>query len=269
MTWKLERVLIVGKTYPSYSTTHMEVVCTGGILEKSKELVRLHPIPYRHLSGNEQFKEFQWIRAGIAPDSTDSRPSTFRVRSGSIVLEGHVPSTRTKERRALVSRCASHFVSLEELHRSNAHSRTSLGIVRPASITRCRLVRRSDSERREWDERQNAVLGQERLFEQRPKPIAFPECRFMIDWKCEGGECKGHEMSFHQWGVHELYRRLEGDERRDEKTIAKMQSMLDTATRDVFFFLGNFRGHQQTFGIMQVASIVKPSGVDDGQGELF
>jgi hypothetical protein len=89
-------------------------------------------------------------------------------------------------------------------------------------------------------------------FERPPKPLDFPEVEFRVKWRCDDARCTTHEMKLLQWGIHELYRQLKrkGDAQVKEKVIAKMQNELDLNSRDVFLFLGNFRGTMWNFGLM-------------------
>jgi len=269
MDWISSRILIVGKTYPSLSHLHNEVACTGGILSETKELIRLHPIPFRYLSGEQRFKDFQWIRADIVPDSKDPRPGTFRVRLPSITLDGAIESSDRAMRRKYIVECTSLFSSKEALEIAHDKLHSSLGIVQPKSVSRCWLQRRTDRERHEWEEKQRAIMSQGVLVGDEPMAVEFPPVKFMIDWTCTDESCRGHSMGLLQWGIHELYRGLAGDPDRDRKTVDKMESQMDVSTRDVFFFLGNFRAHQGEFGIMQVVSLPKARADDPSQGQLF
>lgn len=59
-------------------------------------------------------------------------------------------------------------------------------------------------------------------------------------------------MHLHQWGIHELYRKLKSARDRDleRKVIDAMRRELDESARDVYLFLGNFRSVMYNFGLM-------------------
>lgn len=78
-----KRILIWGMTYPELSTKYIETVCSGGVLEDGTP-VRLYPIPYRYLDGPDKFHKYQWITANIARNTSDPRPESIKVQSGSI-----------------------------------------------------------------------------------------------------------------------------------------------------------------------------------------
>ena len=65
MTYEKKRVLITVKTYPTPSKKSNETVCTAGITENG-EWIRLYPIPYRYLNGEQKFRIFDWIEVSVA-----------------------------------------------------------------------------------------------------------------------------------------------------------------------------------------------------------
>lgn len=262
-------LVVVGKVYPAYSKTHDEVVCTGGIRRDTQELVRLHPIPFRSLDGQHRFSNWQWVRLKMGPDRFDTRPGSFRVVPQSIEV-GEVVRSHDG-RRDLVECCKQQFDSLLDLRTRNAQDRTSLGIVRPVEVIRAVTRLKSDEEREEWLARERAVMEQGRLFGDTPKKIDFPEMEFSVEWRCAEINCPAHTMGLRQWGIHELYRRLKDDgatpREASGKIEARLRTELDLERRDLYFFLGNHRSHQTTFGLMDVLSL--PKDHDAGQGSLF
>ena len=97
--WEDRRILILGKTYPSYSFKYTENACTGGVFEDTLEMVRLHPIPHRYLEEGNRFSAFEWIKARITKNLSDSRPESYRVDFNAIEVQDTIPSNRPEERR--------------------------------------------------------------------------------------------------------------------------------------------------------------------------
>jgi len=62
-------------------------------------------------------------------------------------------------------------------------------------------------------------------------------------------------MSFHDWSLHELSRKLDRDSDRVKKVRTKMEQMLNQKKRDLYLMLGNFRGRTYQFGLMGVLSV--------------
>jgi len=248
--YQSKRILVLGTTYPSYSRKYTEVVCTGGIIEDSYEMIRLHPIPHRYLESEHKFKAFQFITVKITKDLRDPRPESYKVDPRSISLQEMIPSTKHNLRVEYLERSPHLCQSVEELKGRQTARGTSLGIIKPKRVTDCKIVLRSDSEREEWKQKEKEVLSQQNLFGDNPKPIDFPDAEFVVSWECDDKRCNGHNMNLHQWGIHELYRKFKRDPDRDEKVVAEMWKKLDQSSRDVYLFLGNFRDIQYNFGLM-------------------
>jgi hypothetical protein len=248
--WETKEILVLGSTYPSYSHKYTETVCTGGLQKDDLSMVRLHPVPHRYLDSDQRFKAFQWIRAQVTKNVSDPRPESLRIKEDSIELLDEIPPTDPEARRDLLERSPHFCTSVEDLYDKNSAIRASLGIVRPAEILGVKITKRPDSERAEWKTKERQVLAQLRLEGDDLKELSFPEARFMISWRCNDERCTKHEMSLSTWGLHELYRKLAADPERDRKTYEAIRRQLNEQQRDVFLFLGNYRGRMDNFGLM-------------------
>lgn len=249
--WTTKRILILGTTYPSYSKKYVENACTGGLEEHTGKMVRIHPVPVRYLEPEHRFKKFQWIKLRTAPHPSDPRPESLRIDPTSIEPGEVIPASRGEERRELIEASPHMFRSVEALKARWEADGTSLGTIRPKRIDAVRLVRRSEAERAEWNAKEKELFSQQTFeFERPPKPLDFPEVKFEVSWTCDDSGCSGHTMGLMQWGLHELYRKYRGKSDGDDKVLAAMRDELDLVKRDVFFFLGNFRGKMFNFGLM-------------------
>ena len=260
MDWQAARILIVGKNYPALSKTYAEVTCTGGILEEDHRLVRLHPISSLMLEDEQRFKTFQWIRARIRKSPDDSRPETYRVDLPSIRVEKLIPASDMPARRQAIEACTARFASVEELQERQRQAGVSLGIVRPRRITGVRVRRRSEQEIADWVEKEAALRAQGVLFaDVKPRRLDPPKAEFLVSWECDVPSCAGHEMALHQWGIHQLWRKLERDPRVEDKVEHAMRRHLDQSRHDVDLFLGNYSYRPQQFGLMQAVPLSKGS----------
>lgn len=255
--WNEKHILILGSTYPSYSMKYQELSCTGGILDESFELIRLHPIPRRYLDENFRFKAFQWINAKITKHNSDPRPESFRINPDTIKVDSIIPPKHSEIRRKYIVNSPHFISSVNELKYLQKNKGTSMGIISPKKILDCIIEKRPESERNEWIKREKILLSQPDLFLGDPKPIDFPYLRLKIRWQCDDSKCQGHEMGLNEWGINELCRKLINDPDRDNKILNKMQSYLDQSKYDVFLFLGSFRDIQYNFGLMASYSAPK------------
>lgn len=262
-----KRILILGMTYPSYSTKYVENVCTGGIEEGTLNMVRIHPVPLRYLEPARRFKAFQWIKVRARTHPSDGRPESLQIDDENIQPMEVIPASRSEDRRRFLEKSPHCVQSVEDLHQRWKQNRTSLGIVRPKEILEVRVLPRPRKERDQWLAKERMLLGQKHIWDRAPRRLDWPEVSFKVKWRCDDPHCTVHEMDLLQWGLHELYRKLGGDPRRDEKVVQKMKKQLDLNHFDVFLFLGNFRTTQVNFGLMDAYSA--PRQAKDFQGRLF
>lgn len=80
---KVEKILILAKTYPIPSAKHVETSCIAGITE-NQEMRRLYPVPFRLLGQDLQFKKWEWIEVETYPNSQDSREESRKINYSSI-----------------------------------------------------------------------------------------------------------------------------------------------------------------------------------------
>jgi hypothetical protein len=258
------RILILGTTYPNHSEKYTETVCTGGLFENTLEMCRLYPVPRRYLESGNRFTQFQWITADIHKDSSDPRPESYKINAKSITPGDVIPSRKHEIRRRLLETSPHLCKSVEELHDRQKATGQSLGIVVPESITDCSIEMRPERERAAWKLMEEARAPQQDLFDERPKPLDFPEALFFVHWRCDDSRCKGHKMSLHQWGIHELYRKYENREEAKVKVLEAMHRRLNEGARDVFLLLGSFRGVMYNFGLMDTYEAPARGGNPEG-----
>lgn len=259
--WRRERILIWGKTRPELSQTYGELVCTGGLLASTKELIRLYPIPLRYLDDERIFRKYQWVEADICKSTRDYRPESYRIEFNSIST-GEIISTTDgswDERADWILTKSNLVQSLEELQELQVLEKKSLGIITPKEVLDVTCSPFSLNEKREWKERYDLITRQADLpfmeEEKRSvKPIPPPDFRFRITFSCNDDRCNGsHTFSVLDWEVDALYNKLKnaGDQPRvaAEKVLDKLRQIA-SAKNDFRFFLGNIANHPLTFTIV-------------------
>src|SRR6185312_9846007 len=61
---RIERILILAKTYPSPSAQHVETSCVAGLTEHGC-MRRLYPVPFRLIKESQKFKKWQWVKLRV------------------------------------------------------------------------------------------------------------------------------------------------------------------------------------------------------------
>lgn len=249
--WMSRRILILGMTYPNYSKKYRENVCTGGLFEDTREMLRIHPVPVRYMEPGQRFKNFQWITAKVMKHPSDPRPESYRIHPESITPEDEIEAKHGQKRYEILRKSPHLYQSVEALKERWNKDGTSLGIIQPKEILGCRLKYRSVHARDEWHEKEHELMNQKEFpFEKPLKRLDFPEVKFLVKWLCDDSQCQTHEMGILTWGLHELYRKYRGNEDCEQKVLDGMRKRLDMSRQEVFLFLGNFRANMHNFGLM-------------------
>ena len=258
--WQRRRILIWGKTRPEVSKKYREIVCTGGVFEDTRRLVRIYPVPLRYMDDSRIFKKYQWIEAEVMKAPSDPRPESYKIRYSNIRVLGTIPSEKGNwdARARWVMNPENIFSSVETLKLKQRKDKTSLGLVKPKEILDIQAVPYSDEEQeRFWAKYQEAIQQMELPLDfgkdHTVKPLRPPDYRFRITFRCDDHECSTYRMSVLDWEVDALYFNLRqrGDsaEVAVEKVIDKLHKICGP-DKDLYFFLGNIASHPQVFSIV-------------------
>jgi hypothetical protein len=255
--WLKKRLLIWGKTYPEFSKSYYETVCTGAVDSDTGRLVRIYPITLRYMT--EPFAAYDWIEAEIERNTSDFRPESYRIRQDSIKVAGKIDTKDAwEERSKWVLRDSNVFSSVKALQDAERNDHTSLGLVRPKRIIRVYAKHRSDEERQEWDAHREQAIAQKDLFvdaETKTKDLVFMPIQYRAVFECADPACPTqHDMSILDWGVYvlsrKLYRDKGGGAAAEKGTIERIYETMDVTKKDSLFFLGNTKAHSTNFMIV-------------------
>jgi hypothetical protein len=139
MASRVERILILCKTYPSPSAKHAETSCVAGVTAAGK-LIRLFPVPFRLISDERQFRKWQWITARVEKAADDHRPESHRLYVDTIECHGAPVSTADnwRDRRKWIDALPV-FTDFAEVESARQREQTTLALLRPNRI--CELER--------------------------------------------------------------------------------------------------------------------------------
>jgi len=258
--WQRRRILIWGKTRPEVSRKYREIVCSGGVFEDTRRLVRLYPVPLRYMDDSRIFKKYQWIEAEVKKSPSDPRPESYKIRYDDIKVLETIPSKEGNwdARARWVMNPENIFQSVEDLKDKQRKDRTSLGLVKPEEILNIQAVQYSDKDRRRfWSKYQEAVRQRDLPLdfetESVIKPLSPPDYRFKIVFRCSNDRCPIHRMSVLDWEVDALYFNLRKQGASSQEAVDKVIEKLHQICgpdKDLYFFLGNIASHPQVFSIV-------------------
>lgn len=241
-----EDILILVKTYPNPSRQYIESSCTAGVT-RSGEWLRLHPLPFRLLESERQFKKYQWIRASIKK-SNDPRPESHNIDIGSIEILPESLSTEHDwaQRRAFLEPLRRQ--SMEEIRREQDRTNISLALFRPKRIEVLIIGPAGSS----WSTEQIAALQQQHFFDtDKPAILEKIPFDFKYSYTCDDPKCKGHTQSVVDWEICQSYRkwRKEYGNGWEEKLRQKYEDDMQHRN-DTHFIVGTMRDHPKSWIII-------------------
>ncbi|MGW4032406.1 hypothetical protein ACWEFL_24370 [Streptomyces sp. NPDC004838] len=186
------RILITVKTYPEPSNKYRETSCVADIRldQDEPQHVRLFPVPFRLLSEEARFSKYSITEVDVEPHrpERDSRPESLRPHLDTLEIVGEVPSDGGWKK---------HYRYVEPL------VAPSLGVFRPAEITRFRLEPAEP-----WSVSKAALADQLDLFEQELNPLEWVPLDLRYGFRCADDDCPTHDMGLKDWEAGQSYRRF-------------------------------------------------------------
>lgn len=170
-------------------------------------MIRLYPIPFRLLEGDQQFKKWEWIQADIMPASKDNRPESHKIDVDTIVRTGQIIDTKDyweARKRWIEPHVVSCYTLLEQRRQISGET---LGIIHPTNLH----IEIAPIESPEWTEEEKMKLLQEGLFDSpeaksRP-PLRKVPYRFYYTYECQlpNSETETCRHMITDWEVSMLY----------------------------------------------------------------
>ena len=199
--WRKEEIFIVGKTYPTPHERYLDTVCTGGVTGDG-EWIRLYPISFRYLEGDQQYHMYSWMRAEVRRNRRDRRLATHEVNESSIIVIEEVKDWRER-RRILLPLLDPHLEDLESRNQEDP-SVVSMGLVEIEYIEF--YWEKTD---RQWNPEQLAYMRQIELIGPKRKPLEKIPYKLRLKFRCKGNPaCKGHDKGLFAWEYSEAFRKF-------------------------------------------------------------
>lgn len=242
-----EKVLILVKTYPTYSKKNFELVCTAGINENG-EWRRIYPIPFRELSDIEKYKKYQWVEVDIEKNTSDPRPESYKLVLGSSIKVLGEPLTTNhnwQDRKMLLKKTVVYTKLDEIIHKANKENDLSLCQFQPTEICEFKI----EPAEPEWSQdileqikRENA---QGFLFENMQREIKLVDkLPYKFSYRFKDAVGKEPTLMIEDWEIGSLYwnclKQANGNkELACQKVKEKYEGFIKN--NDVTLFLGTTR----------------------------
>lgn len=246
------RVLVTVKAKPEPSAKYGDTVCVAGIRIDTGILhwVRIYPVPFRYMEELSKFTTWSIIEVPLTPSQEDPRSESYKPdRSAVRVIERiDKRSKRLEYLEPLISDLS--MCEINTLAREHSTSEyPSLAAIRQRKIVDLTLEPFLG-----WTEKQKQNLHKELdLFDYIAGRSSVPELeepRFTLKIKflCTKPECRGHNLTYLDWGFEALSRRHlnEPAEQAKQKILERYWNILDSR-KDAVIFVGNIYRHWSTY----------------------
>lgn len=252
---KIEKILILVKTYPNKSNKYVETVCTAGIREDGS-WVRIFPVQFRLYANDQKYAKYQWIECRCYKASSDLRPESHHIDidlDKSIILDKKIGTEDNWEfrRRAILDK-AKVFTRFAELHELVDSNLGSLAVFKPASVKlKCEKIKVDNASKEVTDCSSNMI--QFDLFHDKDWQKALKRVEpIPYDFKYEIVDADG-KMATHKildWELGTLFfkekKRLKSEELARESVKQKYGiEFLNDRKVDLYLYMGTMLQFQK------------------------
>ena len=247
---KLERVLIIVKTYPTISSSYGELVCTAGIIP-GKGWVRIFPLPFRKLDYENRYKKYQWIEVPLAKSKQDPRPESYKVTDIDQlkpVGQSIGPQNRWADRKKMIFDHTHVYNDLQEIIDKAHKNELSIATFKPSEV--CELA--IEEVEREW--------SQEKLMELESKAAQYSmfqtkdevkyqfsivtKLPYKFSYRIKDIHGTPSKMMIEDWEIGMLYwnclKQAKGDEKK-ALDMVREKYLGAFSNKDLILFLGTTR----------------------------
>lgn len=269
-----EKILILVKTYPTFSKTYLELVCTAGINENG-EWRRIYPVPFRSLEELEKYKKYQYIEVDIEK-SSDHRPESYRIINNTEIKLCELIATEHnwQRRKSIVFKNTPIFNNKAEIiTKANKNNELSLVIFKPDKVIDL-IIEKADNEYKQdvldYVEQQNS---EQWLFPEFKREInLIPKLPYKFSYKFIDVSGEESTLMIEDWELGALYwnclKSVNGNE---EQALIKVKEKYfhDFITKkDLYLFLGTTKKfHGRAHNPFIIIGVFYPP--KETQGSLF
>ncbi len=273
---RMERILILAKTYPSPSAQYMETSCVAGISQDGS-MRRLFPVPFRMVEHGHQFKKWQWIDVRVEKANKDHRLESHKLWVDTITCKEVIDHKKGwLDRWPWLDKIPT-FGSMDAIDTARLQDGLSIALLRPKKLLGLEINKARNADWTE-DEREKLVREQmqEDLFSDVDAKRQVKELRkvpfdFYYRYVCDtpDGE-KEHRHKVVDWEAGALYwncRESHG-EGWEKPFRAKLEGQL--GAKDLMFLMGNQHRFQNQWLIISLVYPPKRKPAEESlQGQLF
>ncbi|WP_341646474.1 hypothetical protein [Thauera sp. SDU_THAU2] len=272
---RMERILILAKTYPSPSAQYVETSCVAGISQDGS-MRRLYPVPFRMIEEGQQFRKWQWINARIEKTNKDHRPESHKLYVDTITC-GDVIDTRKEwtSRWEWLDKIPI-FDNFDAIESGRLSDQLSIALLRPKRLLSLEITK---ARNKDWTKEEKEKLMREQmqgnLFSEAEAKRQVTELRkvpfdFYYRYVCDTPEGeKEHKHKIVDWEAGALFWNCRRSHGTAWETPFRSKLEQQLASKDLMFLMGNQHRFQDQWLIISLVYPPKRKPVESRQGSLF
>lgn len=272
---RIERILILAKTYPSPSALYVETSCVAGISQDGV-MRRLYPVPFRMIEEGQQFKKWQWIDVRVEKANKDHRPESHKLYVDTIACGDVIDTKKEWSARWEWLDKIPAFDSVDAIDAGRLNDGLSIALLRPKRLLGLDITK---ARHQEWTEEEKEKLMREQmqgdLFSEAEAKRQVKELRkvpfdFHYRYVCDSPEGEvEHRHKIVDWEAGALFWNCRRDHGVDWEAPfrAKLEGQL--GGKDLMFLMGNQHRFQDQWLIISLVYPPKRKPVEVRQGSLF
>ena len=272
---RMERILILAKTYPSPSAQYVETSCVAGVNQDGL-MRRLYPVPFRMIEEGQQFKKWQWIDVRVEKASRDHRHESHKLYVDTITCGAVVDTKKEWSARWGWLDKIPTFESFDAIEAERLSDGLSIALLRPKKLLGLEIAK---ARNQDWTDEEKEKLMREQmqgdLFSEAEAKRQVKELRkvpfdFYYRYVCDTPEGeKEHKHKIVDWEAGALFWNCRRDHGGgwEAPFRAKLESQL--GGKDLMFLMGNQHRFQDQWLIISLVYPPKRKPVAVRQGSLF
>lgn len=272
---RMERILILAKTYPSPSAQYVETSCVAGISQDGA-MRRLYPVPFRMIEEGQQFKKWQWIDVRIEKANKDHRPESHKLYVDTIACGGVIDTKKEWASRWEWLDKIPAFDSFDAIESGRLSDTLSIALLRPKRLIALEITK---ARNQDWTEEEKDKLMREQmqgdLFSEAEAKRQIKDLRkvpfdFYYRYVCDTPEGeKEHKHKIVDWEAGALFWNCHRSHGVDWEAPfrAKLEGQL--GGKDLMFLMGNQHRFQDQWLIISLVYPPKRKPVEVRQASLF
>lgn len=272
---RMEKILILAKTYPSPSAQYVETSCVAGISQDGS-MRRLYPVPFRMIEEGQKFKKWQWIDVRVEKANKDHRPESHKLYVDTITCGDVINTKKEWSARWEWLDKIPVFDNFDAIDAGRLSERLSIALLRPKKLLGLEITK---ARNQEWTEEEKEKLMREQmqgdLFSEAEAKRQVKELRkvpfdFYYRYLCDTPEGeKEYRHKIVDWEAGALFWNCRRDHGVDWEAPfrAKLEGQL--GGKDLMFLMGNQHRFQDQWLIISLVYPPKRKPAEVRQGSLF